>query len=102
MPVRSTGHEKERTTIMLTARVDGKKYPVYILIPRKRPYKALVEKYRGRAIIKYEGTNWMNGKLTRSFLDDIIKKDIFGNQQLLIWDAYKPYHTDDTRRYAER
>ena len=31
--VRFKGHEKERVAIMLTARVDGKKYQVYILLP---------------------------------------------------------------------
>ena len=40
--VRSTRHEKERLTIMLTAKADGKKYPVYILLPRKRPDNALI------------------------------------------------------------
>ena len=89
-------------TSMLTARADGKEYPVYILIPQKSPDKTLIKKYWGRAVIKYEDTNWMNGKLTRSFLDDIIKKDIFGNQQLSIWDAYNPHHTDETRRYSEK
>ena len=52
--VRSTGHEKERV---------------------KRPDNALIKKYKGKAVIMYEGAGWMNEKLTISYLDEIINRD---------------------------
>ena len=102
VPLKSTGHEKARLTIMLTARADGRKLPVFILIPRKRPIKKLVDKYRGKAVIKFEGTSWMNEELTRTYLNEVIKRNIFGTKRLLIWDDYKPHHTDATKQCASR
>ena len=32
----------------------------------------------------YEGTGWMDEKLTISYLDEIIKRDIFGNKRLSV------------------
>ena len=102
VPLKSTGHEKQRLTIMLTARADGRKLPVFILIPRKRPIKKLVDKYRGKAVINFEGTSWMNEELTRTYLNEVIKRNIFDTKRLLIWDDFKPHHTDATKQCASR
>ncbi|KAI1691505.1 putative tigger transposable element-derived protein 1-like [Ditylenchus destructor] len=41
----STGHEHSRTTVVLTARSDGKKVKPMVLIPRKRPVKEVVKNW---------------------------------------------------------
>ena len=41
----STGHEKARVTVMLTASSDGKKMPIFVSLPRKRPIEAVVKKF---------------------------------------------------------
>ncbi|MEL7309314.1 MAG: hypothetical protein AAGK05_16610, partial [Pseudomonadota bacterium] len=39
VPIKSTGHEKVRITVILTARGDGSKLKPYIIIPRKKAIK---------------------------------------------------------------
>ena len=41
VPIKSTGHEKVRITVILTAKADGKKCKPFIVIPRKREIKEL-------------------------------------------------------------
>lgn len=87
VPVHSTGHEKQRVTVMLTAKADGTKLRPFLLLSRKRPIKEL-EKFRGKLIIKYEGTNWMNDSITESYIKEVIDKNLFG-RRLLVWDSFK-------------
>ena len=62
--VRSTGHTKNRLTVFLSAKCDGTMLKPYILLPRKRPLPELVKRFRGKAVLKFEGTNWMKQALT--------------------------------------
>ena len=41
VPIKSTGHEKVRITVILTERGDGSKLKPYIVIPRKKPIPEL-------------------------------------------------------------
>ena len=47
---RSTGHSKNRLTVLLSAKGDSTKLKPYILLPRKRPMPELVKKFRNKAI----------------------------------------------------
>ena len=44
----------------------------------------------------------MNQQLRTSYLDEIIKRNIFGNKRLLIWDRFKPHYTDMTQRHVRK
>ena len=73
--VRSTGHTKNRLSLFLSAKGDGLK--PYILLPRKRPLPELVKRFRGKAVLKFEGTNWMNQTLTEDYLQNLIGLPMF-------------------------
>lgn len=94
--IRSTGHEKMRITVMLTARANGTKCKPYILIPRKRPVKEVEQKIGSRAIVKYEGTSWMNTSLTVDFIKRSLGRSLFGRKRLLVWDSFKAHLTEET------
>ena len=70
--VRSTGHTKNRLTVFLSAKGDGTKLKPYILPPRKRPLPELVKRFRGKAVLKFEGMNGMNQALTEDYLQSVI------------------------------
>ncbi|KAI1699595.1 tc5 transposase DNA-binding domain-containing protein [Ditylenchus destructor] len=68
--VLTTGHEKTRITVMLTARDDGRKLPPFILLPRKRPVPAVCDKFKSKLILIWSGDNaWMNNSLVEEYLD---------------------------------
>uniref|UniRef100_A0A915EAW7 Uncharacterized protein n=1 Tax=Ditylenchus dipsaci TaxID=166011 RepID=A0A915EAW7_9BILA len=72
--VLTTGHDKARITVMLTARSVGKKLKPFVLLPRKRmdkEAKAVVEKYKSKLELSWKGTVWMYDDLTSDYLDKI-------------------------------
>ena len=83
--VRPTGHTKNRVTVYLSAKGDGLK--PYILLPRKRPLPELVKRVRGKAVLKFAGTNWMNQTLTEDYLQNVIGPPMFTPQCLLVTPA---------------
>ena len=68
--VRSTGHTKNRLTVLLSAKGDGTKLKPYILFPQKRPIPELIKNYGSKAetVLVFQGTNWMNQALTDATL----------------------------------
>uniref|UniRef100_A0A914L456 DDE-1 domain-containing protein n=1 Tax=Meloidogyne incognita TaxID=6306 RepID=A0A914L456_MELIC len=77
--VLSTGHEKLRVTVMLTGRMDGYKCLPYVLLPRKRPDQAIVEMFKGKLILAWRGTNWMDDDATSYYLTRVLGQSLFGN-----------------------
>ena len=93
--VRSTGHTKNRITVLLSAKGDGTKLKPYILLPRKRPMPGLVRRFGSRAVLKFEGTNWLNQCLTEDYLKFVIGASLFPKERLLVWD--KCHMSDATK-----
>lgn len=98
MTVLSTGHEKMRITVALTARHDGKKMKPYVLINRKKPIKAITDKFKG-LVLNFAGTTWMNDQFTEDYLHKVIGcKMMFGKKRLLAWDAFGAHKSDSTKK----
>ena len=93
--IKSTGHEKVRITVILTARADGTKLPPYIVIPRKREIKELAN-MRG-VIFAYSDRSWMDDSLTADYLKRVIGQFSF-NKRLLIWDAFRCHLSQSTKQ----
>ncbi len=88
--VLSTGHEKMRVTVCLTARSDGHKLLPYVLVKLKRPVPRIIEKFKGKLIINWAGSVWMNDTSTEDFLRKVIKGGgLFFRKRLLVWDAFR-------------
>lgn len=85
---------------MLSAKADGTKLKPFVLLPRKRQIKEL-DKYRGKLVIKYEGTSWMNEKLTETYIKDLIEPSLFG-RRLLVWDSFKCHITPGIKKFLQK
>lgn len=95
--VLTTGHEKMRVTVGLCARSDGKKMLPYVLVKRKRSDPKIVHKFKGKLIINWAGSVWMNDSHTEDFLRKVIGGGgPFKRKSLLIWDAFGCHKSEAT------
>ncbi|KAI1699801.1 tc5 transposase DNA-binding domain-containing protein [Ditylenchus destructor] len=56
--VRTTGHERKRITVLLTAGSDGKKKKPFVLLDRKRPVPQIVEQFKELELC-WAGRTWV-------------------------------------------
>jgi hypothetical protein len=97
VPLKTTGHEKDHFTVILSARVDGKKLKPFVVFKGKgvRLIKEL-EKIPG-VVVKFSVNGWMNDGLTVDYLHSIIGCLSF-QKRLLVWDAYKCHTSDSIKK----
>jgi hypothetical protein len=93
----TTGHEKMRVTVCLTARSDGKKLLPYVLVKNKRPVGQIIEQFKGKLLINWAGSPWMNDKTTADYLHKIIGGTLFNSKRLIVWDAFGSHKSEATR-----
>lgn len=74
----TTGHEKMRITVSLTARCDGRKMLPYVLVKNKRLMTKIVEKFNGKLIINWARSTPMNDETTADYLRNAIRNKLFG------------------------
>lgn len=89
----TTGHEKQRLTVMLSARADGRKLAPYIILKRIRRMPEL-ERQFPMLKIAYSSNGWMNEECTLDYLTRVIGAFCF-KQRMLVWDRYKCHLTKD-------
>ena len=101
VPIKTTGHEKDHFTVILTARADGVKLMPYVVFKGKgtRLIKALQN--IGGIVVRFSSNGWMNDSLTTDYLRTIIGQLSF-NKRLLIWDAYRCHTSKATQAEATR
>ena len=87
VPLKSTGHEKNHFTVVLTAHANGMKMKPFVVFKGKgtRLRKEL-EQIPG-IVVRFSSNGWMNDTLTIDYLCSIVGAFSF-NKQLLVWDAY--------------
>ncbi len=102
VPMRTTGHTKLRITVMLSAKGNGVNLPPYILVPRKRLIRHLINKFKGRAVLNFCGTSWMNQQSTPDYIDKIVGPPLFAKRRLLVWDSFKPHISDESKSHLQR
>jgi hypothetical protein len=95
--VLTTGHDKMRITVFLTGRSDGYKCLPYVLLPRKRVDPIIVNKFKNKLHLAWEGTNWMNDDLTADYLKRVLGKSLFG-KRLLVWDSFRCHISQSTKK----
>ena len=84
--VQSTGHDKLRKTVMLTARANGQKCLQFVLLKRKSPVKAIVDKFHGKLQMPWAGLASMDDALTKEYFEKTIGLQLF-QIRLLVWDS---------------
>ena len=57
----------------------------------------LVKKFGSKAILVFQGTNWMNQALMEDYLNRVIGGPIFTPHRLYVWNSFKCYVNKDTK-----
>ena len=99
VPIKTTGHEKSRVTVVLAAKANGSKLPSFIVFKGKRVDKGL-QKVIG-LVYAYSGNGWMNEDLTHTWLNKVWGTLAF-SCHLLCWDAYRCHIQDSTKQLLSK
>ena len=81
---------------MLCARASGGKCKPFVLLPRKRPVPAIVQRFYGKLLLVWAGKVWMDISLTEEFLRRAIGPLSFG-KRLLVWDSFQCHLSNETK-----
>ena len=93
--MKTTGHEKSRVSVCLTAKADGTKLkPMIVFKGAVRECKILCQEFRSQAVVASSPNGWMNTELTHQGVDNVIGAFSF-KRRLLSWDSYE-CHIEDT------
>ena len=93
VPLKSTGHEKDHFTVILTARADGTKAKPYVVFKGKGTRLIKDLQCIAGIVVRFSSNGWMNDSLTIDYLHAIIGQLTF-HKRLLVWDAYR-CHTSE-------
>ena len=89
--LKTTSHEKDHFTVILTARADGKKLDPFIVFKGKGTCLIKdLQKIQG-VVVRFSGNGWMNNELTANYLHSVLDSLSF-SKRLLVRNAYK-HHT---------
>ena len=99
VPVRTTGHEKARFTVCLSAMADGRKLKPYVVFKGVRPIPE-IQKVSG-IVVALSRNAWMNKDLTKDWVKRCWGTLNFG-RRLLVWDAYKCHLTQNVKNTVQR
>ena len=87
--MKSTGHEKSRISVCLTAKGDGTKLKPFIVFKGgKRDVDALNKEFHGKCVVVSSQNGWMNTELTNVWVDKVLGSFSF-RRRLLAWDMYQ-------------
>ena len=98
VPVCTTGHDKARFTVVLSAMADGRKLKPFVVFKGIRPIAEL-ERVSG-VIVAYSKNGWMNESLTIDWVKRGWGTLNFG-RRLLVWDAYRCHLMPSVKNVAE-
>lgn len=86
--LKSTGHEKSRISVCLTAKSNGEKLKPFIVFKgAKREVEKLNKEFSGKCVVATSSNGWMNTELTSSWINKVIASFAFG-RRLLAWYTY--------------
>ena len=88
IPLKSTGHEKVKVSVCLTAKADGIRLKPFIVFGGSmREYKSLNEEFKSKCVVMSSPNVWMN-----RFIDRFLF-----SRQLLSWDSSDCHTTGSVR-----
>ena len=96
--IMTTGHEKNRFTVMLACPGDGTKLPPCVVFKRKTLPKDLV---LPRGIhVRAQAKGWMDKSLVKDWLNSIWIKvgGLLRKRNLLVWDSFRAHLSDNVKR----
>lgn len=93
--LKSTGHEKSRVSVCLTAKANGEKLKPFIVFKgAKREVEKLNKEFSGKCVVASSVNGWMDTELTSEWIDKVLGTFSFG-KRLLAWDTYS-CHIEDS------
>lgn len=97
IPLKTTGHEKVRVSVCLTAKADGTRLKPFIVFGGgKRECVVLKEEFKSQCVIASSSNAWMNEGLTLEFIRSVIGRFSF-NRRLLAWDSFECHMMQSTK-----
>ena len=88
VPLKTSGHEKNHFTVILTAKADGTKMKPYVVFKGKGTQLIKDLQNIPGIVVRFSANGWMNDALTVDYLHSIIGALSF-SKRLLVWDAYR-------------
>jgi len=88
IPIKTTGNEKCKMSVMLSAKADGTKLRPHVIINRVRRIDGL-SKFKSKLQISYAKKSWFDDELTEEYLRTIIPKGLFQKRRLFVWDSFR-------------
>ena len=102
VPLKSTGNEKVRVSVCLTAKADGTKLKPFIVFKgAKREAAALNEEFKNRCIVASSPNAWMNEELVLQFLRMVLGMFFF-KKRLLAWDTFEAHMTEPVKKLLKQ
>ena len=98
VPIKTTGHEKQRITVCLAVRGDGTKLPPFVVIPGAKVPKTI--NYKGVKVMCSKN-GWMNDALTLQWVKEIYGSFSF-NKRMLVWDSFKCYINEEVKTIVKK
>ena len=96
--LKTSGHEKSKVSVCLTAKADGTKLKPFIVFPgAKKETKQLNEEFKNKCSIVSPVNGWMNEDLTRDWVRGVSGKFSF-TRRMLAWDSFKCHITDSIKQ----
>ena len=86
--VKTTGHEKNYFTVILTAKADGTKLKPFLVFKGNGTRLMNDLSTIPGVVVRFNSNGWMNDSLTIEYLKTIIGSFSF-TKRLMVWDAYK-------------
>ncbi|XP_059360635.1 uncharacterized protein LOC132098591 [Carassius carassius] len=100
VPLKTTGHEKSRLTVVLAAKADGTKLKPYIVFKGGTKEGKLMQNISG-VVVAASKIGWMNEELTADWLQRVVGKLNFATR-LLAWDSYRCHISAVTKAELKR
>ena len=96
--LKTTGHEKVRISVCLSAKADGTKLKPFIVFGgAKREVEALNKEFRTRCVVASSSNAWMNEDLTVRYVETVLGKFSFA-RRLLAWDSFECHTMDSIKK----
>ena len=96
--MKTTGHEKTKVSVCLTAKADRTKLKPFIVFPgAKRETKLLNEEFKAKCVVASSSNGWMKEELTLDWVRSVLGKFSF-TRRILAWDSFKCHVIDTVKQ----
>ena len=102
VPMRTSGHEKTRFTVVLACLADGTKLMPMVIFRRKTLPKG---EFPAGLVVKCQPKGWMDESLMKEWIKQVWLRRVGGlrkTRALMVWDSFSAHLTDDIKEAMRR